>query len=332
MSIITGRKNVEAVYANAAERGWVIPCFCSENLTTTEAIFIAASDFANENGYASVPVTIGMTVQYSHRTQAKFYTRTEQWDIGLRLFRADIGVLADAFPNVDVLVHLDHIQYDLDSELLNWDLSDFSSIMFDASATHLERNIELTADYVARMGHKIFIEGACDEIVDATGTVHNKITDPDTAENYIKMTGVDMIVANLGTEHRASGKELTYHGDVARQIKSRIGSKIVLHGASSVPNHQIADLYQDGICKVNIWTALERDSMPDMFEFLVKNASKAAGPERVAKLIEEGWLTPKCDTGDRPSLSAFTQVAAGKPVFEKMRAIVRSYFDLWYKN
>jgi Fructose/tagatose bisphosphate aldolase len=331
MSVITGRKNVEAEYSSAAQRGWVIPCFCSENLTTTEAIFSAASDFAAEHGLISVPVTIAMTIRYSHRPQATFYTRTGRWDTGLRLFRADIGVLADAFPNVNTLVHLDHVQYDLDHELLEWDLSDFSSIMYDASAAAFERNIEYTAAYVARMGKNIIIEGACDEIMDATGDKHNDITDPAAAERYIKQTGADMIVANLGTEHRASGKELTYHGDAARAIKAKIGTKTVLHGASSVPDTQISNLFDDGICKVNIWTAIERDSMPDMLDFLVKNASKAAGGEKVASLIKEGYLTEKCADGGHPSLSAFTQAAAGKPVFEKMRSIVRSYLELWYK-
>ena len=331
MSVITGRRRAEEIYASAASRGWVIPCFCSENLTTTEAIFSAASDFAAENGLASVPVTIAMTILYSHRPQATYYTRTRRWDVGLRLFRSDIGILADAFPNVDALVHLDHVQYDLDSELLGWDLSDFSSIMYDASAAPFERNIELTADFVSRMGDKILIEGACDEIMDATGGQHNDVTDPADAKRYILQTGADMIVANLGTEHRASGKELTYHADAAQRIKALIGPKTVLHGASSVPERQITDLFGDGICKVNIWTALERDSMPDMFDFLVKNASKAVGEAGVEKLAAEGYLTGKCLTGERPSLSAFTQAAAGKPVFDKMRSIVRSYLDLWYR-
>ena len=42
MPIITGRENVLAVYEKAAQKGWVIPCLCSENLTTTEAILTAA--------------------------------------------------------------------------------------------------------------------------------------------------------------------------------------------------------------------------------------------------------------------------------------------------
>lgn len=331
MSIITDYNHVKEVYAAAASRGWVIPCICSENLTTTEAIYSAAADFAADNGLKNVPVTIAMTVRYSHRPQATYYTHTRRWDIGLRLFRSDIGILSEAFPAVDTLVHLDHVQHDDDAELLKWDLSQYSSIMYDASALPFDRNIEKTAAYVERMKGKILIEGACDEITDATGSQHNGVTSPTDAERYMKETGVDMVVANLGTEHRASGKDLMYHGDTARQIKNRIGSKIVLHGASSVTNEQIAHLYDDGVCKVNIWTALERDSAPDMLDFMVKNASKVAGQSKVDELVSGGFLTGRCVTGERASLAHFTQAAMSEPVFNKMKNIVRAYLDLWYK-
>lgn len=331
MPIITQYNHVKEVYDDAASRGWVIPCICSENLTTTEAIYSAAAEFAADNGLNRVPITIAMTVRYNHRPQAVYYTHTRRWDIGLRLFRSEIDVLSEAFPNVDTLIHLDHIQHDDDAELLDWDLSPFSSIMYDASALPFESNIKKTAAYTDRMKGRILIEGACDEIMDATGSQHNGITSPSDAEYYIKMTGVDMVVANLGTEHRASGKDLMYHGDTARQIKERIGPKIVLHGASSVTNEQITNLFNDGVCKVNIWTALERDSAPDMLEFMVKNASKVAGISKVNELVSDNFLNEKCVTGERASLAYFTQSAIGEPVFNKMKNIVRAYLDLWYK-
>lgn len=331
MPIVTQYNHVKEVYAAAASRGWVIPCICSENLTTTEAIYSAAAEYAADNGLKHVPITIAMTVRYNHRPQAVYYTHTRRWDIGLRLFRSDIDVLSEAFPNVETLIHLDHIQHDDDAELLEWDLSPFSSIMYDASALPFENNIKKTAAYTERMKGRILIEGACDEIMDATGTQHNGITSPSDAEYYMKVTGVDMVVANLGTEHRASGKDLMYHGDTARQIKERIGSKIVLHGASSVTNEQITNLFNDGVCKVNIWTALERDSAPDMLEFMVENASKVAGISKVNELVANGFLKEKSITGERASLEYFTQSAIGEPVFIKMKNIVRAYLDLWYK-
>lgn len=331
MAIITEYKKVKQIYDEAAKKGWVIPCLCSENLTTSEAIIAAASEFAKENGYDSVPVTLAITVQYDHRSQSRYYTHTRRWDIGLKLFRQDAEILSEAYPNVDLLIHLDHVQHDLDEELLTWDLSGFSSMMYDASTLPFEENIKKTAAFVKKMKDKILIEGACDEIFDATGLAHNSLTTPENAERYVKETGVDLIVANLGTEHRASGQQLHYYGDIANEIKEKVGHTIVLHGTSSVSNDQIKNLYNDGICKVNIWTALERDASPDLAEFIVKNISKVAGTATVEKLIQEGYLTEKCNNGEKPALTHFTTAARQDVVYNKMKAIVREYIDMWYR-
>ena len=330
MPIITGREKVLSVYEEAARKGWVIPCICSENLTTTEAIFAAASEFAREKGLDRVPVTIAITNRYDHRSQSVFYTHTRRWDIGLKLFRSDIEIVAEAFPNVDILIHLDHAQHDTDAELLESDLSIYSSVMYDASALPMEENIRKTRDYVRRKGHQLLIEGACDEIVDATGEVRCEITDADKCARYMAETGVDVVVANLGTEHRASGQDLHYYADAARAIKAKIGPRICLHGTSSVSNDQIKKLFDDGICKVNIWTALERDSSPALTEFMVKNTALCGGAQTEQKLIGEGFLTESSKTGNRASLQHFTTTARQAIVFEEMKRIVRGYLELWY--
>ena len=330
MPIITGRNNVLAIYEKAAEKGWVIPCICSENLTTTEAVLTAADEFAKEKGYDRIPVTLAITNQYDHRSQSVFYTHTRRWDIGLKLFRADIEVLAEAFPNVDILIHLDHAQHDADADLLESNLSMYSSVMYDASTLPMEQNIQKTKAYVARKGHELLIEGACDEIVDASGKIRCEITDAEKCAYFMAETGVDMVVANLGTEHRASGKDLHYYAEAARAIRAKIGPRICLHGTSSVSNDQIRRLFADGICKVNLWTALERDSSPGLMEWTVKNAAKIAGPAMEQKLIDEGYLAENSKTGDDPSLQYFTTTARQAIVFEEMKKIVRGYLDLWY--
>lgn len=331
MPIITGRENVLAVYEEAAKRGWVIPCLCSENLTTTEAILTAASEFALEKGYDRIPITLAITNQYDHRSQSVYYTSTRRWDIGLKLFRASIDILAEAFPNVDILIHLDHAQHDTDAELLESDLSMYSSVMYDASALPMEENIAKTRTYVLLKGNELLIEGACDEIVDATGEARCEITSAEKCERYMKETGVDVVVANLGTEHRASGQDLHYYYDAARAIKERIGPRICLHGTSSVSNDQIGKLFEDGICKVNIWTALERDASPALTEWTVKNAAKVGGPKTEQKLIDEGYLTASSKTGDKASLQYFTTAARQEIIFEEMKKIARGYLELWYR-
>ena len=330
MPIITGRENVLKVYEEAAKRGWVIPCMCSENLTTIEAILTAASEFAKEKGYDRIPIILAITNQYDHRSQSVYYTSTRRWDIGLKLFRSDLEIVSQLFPNLDILIHLDHAQHDSDAEMLESDLSMYSSVMYDASALPMEENIKKTRAYVERKGHELVIEGACDEIVDASGEDRCEITDADKCERYKRETGVDIVVANLGTEHRASGQNLHYYSDAAKAIKAKIGPRICLHGTSSVSNDQVKKLFEDGICKVNIWTALERDASPALTEWIAKNAAKCGGPQTEDKLIKEGFLTESSRTGDKASLQHFTTTARHEIIFEEMKKIVRGYLDLWY--
>ena len=331
--LITERQSVLDVYAEASQRKWVIPCFCSENLTTTEAVLAAVADHGRQIGLPNLPITLAITNLYPPRPQTSNYTQTRQWEIGLRLFLADLQVLCappSPYASLRVMVHLDHVQYDADRELLGWDMEQFSSIMFDASKLPLAKNIQLTAEFVQAQGGNIVIEGACDEIIEATGHETNHLTSPEDAEHYCQQTGADFIVANLGTEHRAGAANLHYHGELARQISARIGPKIVLHGCSSVSTDQIRNLYADGVCKVNIWTTLERDSSPLLLEQIVSNAAKVTGTRNAQSLRDRGLLGDQCDLTSPPTLSHYTTAYRQTIVFEAMKRIVGGYLKLWY--
>lgn len=335
MSLVIDKKQVLELYKEAEQNGWVLPCFCSENLTTTEAILAAVNDFGSVIGIPDLPVIIAITCQYDHRTQAAYYTHTRRWDIGLKLFLEDLRILTDKgspYGKLRVMVHLDHIQYDTDKELLSSDMETFSSIMFDASRLPLKENIKLTREFVKNKGNQIVIEGACDEIVDATGNEKSELTTPEKAEEYFSGTGVDLIVANLGTEHRASAMDLKYYSSHAKRIKEKIGTRIVLHGASSVPAEQIEGLINDGICKVNIWTALERDSAPILFQNMVENSIKVAGGEKVKQLKQTGLLGEKCIPCGKASLDFFTTTYRQDIIFSEMKKMVEGYLKLWYKT
>ena len=333
MSVICNRQAVLDIYKTAGENGWVLPCICTENLTTTEAIMTAAEEFRVEHGLETLPIIIAMTCRYDHRSQATNYTHTRRWDTGLKLFTESVKVLAGEggpFENLQVMIHLDHIQHDLDTTLLEGDLSDYASIMYDASTLPLEENIRKTAAFVQKRGQEIVIEGACDEIVDAVGEARNALTTPENAARFMELTGADLVVCNLGTEHRATGKDLQYHGEVSREIKAVIGEKIVLHGTSSVPNDQVAHLYSDGVCKVNVWTALERDATPILFDDMVRHAREVANKATVNKLVADGYLTDKANTDQPVNIAHFTTVYRQTIIFEEMKKAVRDYLDLWY--
>ena len=333
MSVIRDASKTKEIYAEAGKKGWVLPCFCSENLTTTEAVLSAAEAHRAARGLSSLPVILAITCLYPHRSQAVNYTHTKRWDVGLKLFTEEIKILCEnggPFEALDVMIHLDHIQHDLDSALLESDLCDYASVLYDASALPLEENIEKTAAFVKKRGGEIVVEGACDEIADAGGESKNGLTSPGQALRYWRGTGAALIVCNLGTEHRASGRDLQYRGDASRLIKERIGSRIVLHGASSVPDGQLKNLYADGVCKVNIWTALERDSSPALFADMARHASEVADAGTVAELTAEGVLAEASNKSGM-NINRFTALYRNNIVFEKIKSIAGYYFDMWYK-
>lgn len=332
MALITKRKEVLDIYAEAAQKKWVIPCFCSENLTTTEAVLAAVKEYGDLIGIPDLPIIIAITNNYPHRSQSVNYTQTRNWKVGLQLFLEEIKILTSKYSpykDVRVMLHLDHIQPDVDQELLNWDMGQFSSIMYDASNLSLDENIKLTHKFVERCGSEIVVEGACDEIIEF-GKGGSEFTTPEKAERYIEETGCDFIVANLGAEHRSNTSELHYLGDIAREIKARIGVKIVLHGASSVGMEQLVNLFDEGICKANIWTVLERDSVIKLFEELVSNASKIIGSQQVDILKSQGILGNKIESKGEKSIDFYTNLFRQSIIFEEMKKIVKSYLSIWY--
>lgn len=334
MSLILDRAEVLDIYNYAREKKWVLPTFNSENLTTTEAILSAVSDYGESKGIENLPIIIGITNTYKDRPQAVYYSNTKRWDIGLKLFLSDLKVLTDKgspFEHLRVLIHLDHIIWDEDSDLLEWDMGQFSSIMYDASTLPFEENIKKTAAFVEQQAQNIVIEGACDEIQKSGGMKdHDGLTTPEMAEIYQRETGVDIIVPNLGTEHRAEKSALKYHDKLARNISKRLGKVLCLHGTSSVSKDHLANLYEDGICKVNLWTALERDSSGILFKEMVKNSSRVIGPEKTEKLIADQLLGKNVDQQGAQSIAYFTTLYRQEIIFEKMKEIISDYLTLWY--
>jgi fructose-bisphosphate aldolase class II len=211
-------------------------------------------------------------------------------------------------------------------------MSQFSSIMYDASTLPFEENIKKTAAFVEQFGQEIVIEGACDEI-QKSGEMNDPLglTTPEMAVRYQNETGIDILVPNLGTEHRSKKSSLKYHGELAKQLSNQIGKVLCLHGSSSVSKEHLANLYEDGICKVNLWTALERESTKALFEAMVKNSVKVVGPEMTKTLIADKILAEAVDYQATQSIKYFTTLYRQEIIFRKMKEIITHYLRLWYR-
>lgn len=216
-------------------------------------------------------------------------------------------------------------------ELLEGDLTDYASIMYDASTLPLEENIRKTAAFVQKRGKDILIEGACDEIVDATGSVRNALTTPEHALRFCQETGVDLVVCNLGTEHRATGKDLQYHGEVSRAIRDAIGhpdrSSRHLLGAqrSGAPSCMTT------ACARSTYGRRWSGTLPPPC-LRIWCATPGRWPTKatVDRLVADGLLTNKANPEEPVSIAYFTTLYRQNIIFEKMKAAVREYLDMWY--
>lgn len=82
------------------------------------------------------------------------------------------------------------------------------------------------------------------------------------AIEYTSQTGIDFLVADLGTEQQSSNVgKCIYLGDRARELTKNLGkSMLVLHGTSCLNNEQMTSLSQDGVIRVNMWTRIAREA------------------------------------------------------------------------
>lgn len=155
------------------------------------------------------------------------------------------------FPEAIFAVHLDHGDEETCMDCINSGF--YSSVMIDASAESIEKNIEITSRVVEAAHAKgLVVEaelgqlGGVEEHVQVDES-QAKLTNPADAERFVKATNVDSLACAIGTSHGAfkfSGTQ-GLHFEVLTEIQNRLpGFPLVMHGSSSVP--------QDEVRRINI--------------------------------------------------------------------------------
>ena len=295
MPLVTDPEEARAIYREAQRRRICMPAFGTENRDTTEAAFRAVAEIAQESNIPSPPLVIAVTAHYEGRTQMLNYTSLRTAADGLIAVRDDMERLCrphGPYPNVRAMAHLDHAQPDADRGVIEAGRGFFASVMYDCSALPLPVNVSLTKRFVAEVGGRVMVEGAVDEIYESgSGAPKNELTTPEQARMFMEETGADLIVANLGTEHRATAGTAHYHGARARAISAAVGSVLVLHGTSSLRDTGLGMLRGDGIVRVNIWTRLEHVAALALAHDVIANLGGILSADEIAALVAQGVLT-----------------------------------------
>ena len=164
--------------------------------------------------------------------------------------------------SVPVCVHYDHgLTFEKCMQALELG---FTSIMYDCSTAPYEENIEKVAEMVKichAMGRTV--EGELGHVGDnaGAGKLENPsdyFTDPETAADFVKRTGVDSLAVAVGNAHGDYAFPPKLDFERIRVIAEKTGTPLVLHGGSGLSDTDFKKDVKEGVAKVNIFTDIDK--------------------------------------------------------------------------
>lgn len=211
--------------------------------------------------------------------------------VGVRVFGACLDTLAERY-GIEAFCNIDHTHIPDDFEYLEAavDSGVPDSVMVDASAEPFERNVDLTAEAVDRVGDDVLVEAELGRIAGVEGDTETPddeafYTDPEDAVEFVERTGCDLLAVSIGTQHGvASGRDLDVRPDLAAEINEALldaghDTPLVVHGASGVPDERIEALIDAGVCKFNKNTRYQYEFARTAADFYHEHADAIRPPE-----------------------------------------------------
>jgi fructose-bisphosphate aldolase class II len=160
--------------------------------------------------------------------------------------------------SVPVVVHLDHGQsFETCAEAIRLG---FGSVMFDGASLPFEENVRITRE-VTRMAKAmgVDVEAELGKVGDV-GKDDDKadvFTDVEESARFIELTGVDALAVAIGNQHGRYVATPKLNIDRLIELHERNRMPLVLHGGSGTSVEDFKACIHNGICKINVATAIQ---------------------------------------------------------------------------
>ncbi len=102
-------------------------------------------------------------------------------------------------------------------------------------------------------------------------------TDPDTAADYVKRTGVDALAVAVGNAHGEYKFPPKLDFGRIETIAEKTGIPLVLHGGSGLSDDDFKTAVKKGICKVNIFTDVDKAGKAGIEAGIAEGAGSMSG-------------------------------------------------------
>lgn len=154
--------------------------------------------------------------------------------------------------------------------------------MFDGAGLPLEENIARTR-LVARLAHAagVDVEAELGRVGDTgsggegTGdaTTADIFTDVEESARFIAETGTDALAIAIGNLHGRYTATPRLNIGRLREINARNGIPLVLHGGSGTSEEDFKACIRNGICKINVATAIQLEATDEIRSYLAADGA-----------------------------------------------------------
>ena len=178
--------------------------------------------------------------------------------------------------SVPVCVHYDHgLTFEKCMEALKLG---FTSVMYDCSTEDYTSNAAKVAEMVRIChGMGVTVEGELGHVGDNDGAgklekPSDYYTDPEMAADFVNRTGIDSLAVAVGNAHGDYKFPPKLDFERIETIAGQTGLPLVLHGGSGLSDTDFRTAVQKGVCKVNIFTDIDKAGKAGIEEGLAAGA------------------------------------------------------------
>ena len=180
---------------------------------------------------------------------------------------------------VPVAVHLDHGRSI--ETCIRAVREGFTSVMFDGAELPFEENAEQTR-LVVRLAHAAGVDVEAelgregDTGFGGEGTAAaaaDVFTDVEESARFIARTGTDALAIAIGNLHGRYTATPRLNIARLREIHARNAVPLVLHGGSGTSEEDFKACIRNGICKINVATAIQIAAAEAVAEYLARGGS-----------------------------------------------------------
>ena len=180
---------------------------------------------------------------------------------------------------VPVAVHLDHGRSI--ETCIRAVREGFTSVMFDGAELPFEENAEQTR-LVVRLAHAagVDVEAELGRVGDTgfggegtAAAAADVFTDVEESARFIARTGTDALAIAIGNLHGRYTATPRLNIARLREIHARNAVPMVLHGGSGTSEEDFKACIRNGICKINVATAIQIAAAEAVAEYLARGGS-----------------------------------------------------------